>query len=94
MCEWGKTVRVKLCKPQRGSCFVDVDECIAPLVQALNDAGIETIASCCGHGHILGNVILRDDRVLEIHPEFSVWIEQQNNKVNIHGESIKELVQL
>ena len=27
------------------------DPCIAPLVQALNDAGLRTIASCCGHGH-------------------------------------------
>lgn len=29
---------------------VEVDACIAPLLQALNDAGIQTIDSCCGHG--------------------------------------------
>ncbi len=29
---------------------VDVDIEIAELVQALNDAGVETVASCCGHG--------------------------------------------
>ena len=27
-----------------------IDACIAPLVQMLNDYGIETIACCCGHG--------------------------------------------
>lgn len=29
---------------------IKVDACIAPLVQMLNDYGIETLASCCGHG--------------------------------------------
>lgn len=44
------------------------DPCIAPLVGALNDAGIETIASCCGHNHAPGNVILADGRWLLIIP--------------------------
>lgn len=39
-----------------------VDACIAPLVQALNDGGLPTIASCCGHGHRPGRVSLRDGR--------------------------------
>lgn len=88
MCEWGNTVKVWLCRPQRGSYIASVDSCLAPLVQALNNAGIETIASCCGHGHLTGSIILRDNRVLEIHDFFNVWIEEQNrtNKVNIHGE--------
>lgn len=94
MCEWGHTTKVKLCKSRRGSCFADVDECIAPIAQALNDAGIETTASCCGHGKLLGNIVLKDNRVLEIHPDFDIWTKQQNNEVNIHGESIKELVRL
>lgn len=29
---------------------IKVDACLAPLVQMLNDYGIETIACCCGHG--------------------------------------------
>ena len=29
---------------------VPVDSCIARFVQALNDAGIVTATSCCGHG--------------------------------------------
>ncbi len=38
------------------------DPCIAKLVQGLNDIGFETIASCCGHGHRPGSVILKDGR--------------------------------
>lgn len=46
MCKWGKEKKVTLKNKKR----VKVDECIARLVQALNDYGIETIASCCGRG--------------------------------------------
>lgn len=28
----------------------DIDFCIADIVAALNAAGLDTIASCCGHG--------------------------------------------
>src|SRR5690606_22195454 len=40
------------------------DPCIAPLVAALNAASIETVASCCGHGHRPGVIVLRDGREL------------------------------
>ena len=46
------------------------DPCIAPLVAALNDAGIATIASCCGHGHRPGVIALADGRELVIAPDF------------------------
>jgi len=41
---------------------VFVDSCISHLVAALNAAGLETVASCCGHGKIDGSIILRDGR--------------------------------
>ena len=47
-----------------------VDACIAPLIRALNEAGIETIASCCGHGRRPGNICLRDGRELVILPDW------------------------
>ena len=52
MCEWGQTEQVRLCKPKEISKREEmpVDACLAPLVQMLNDYGIETIACCCGHG--------------------------------------------
>ncbi len=43
-----------------------VDSCIAPIVKALNDAGIYTASCCCGHGVADGNIILQDGRVLII----------------------------
>jgi hypothetical protein len=77
MCEWGDTVKMQLVIPARLSHsvkayrkVVDVDRCIAPLVKALNDAGIRTVASCCGHGKGMGNIALADGRELEICPDF------------------------
>ncbi len=46
-----------------------IDFCIAHIVAALNAANIETLASCCGHGKILGNVVLADGRWLIIAPD-------------------------
>ena len=43
-----------------------VDACIAPIVQALNDAGIYTANSCCGHGKSDGSIVLHDGRELII----------------------------
>lgn len=46
------------------------DPCIAPLVKALNEAGIETVASCCGHTHRPGVISLRDGRELIIAADY------------------------
>ena len=48
-----------------GKC-VEIDACIAPVVLALDAGGIETVASCCGHGYIPGNIMLADGRELLI----------------------------
>ncbi|WP_202033170.1 hypothetical protein [Nocardioides sp. WS12] len=55
------------------------DPCIAPLIKALNDGGLRTIASCCGHEHGPGNVMLVDGRVLIVLPdrEWGDWIAQR-----------------
>lgn len=47
-----------------GSPRVWCDPCLEPLVTALNDGGLPTIASCCGHGNHYGSVILADDTFL------------------------------
>lgn len=44
------------------------DPCIAPLIRALNDGGLSTVASCCGHGRTHGSVCLADGRELVIRP--------------------------
>ena len=45
---------------------VSVDPCIAGVVAALNDGGIATSASCCGHGRAHGGVLLSDGRWLVV----------------------------
>lgn len=43
-----------------------IDACIAPIVQALNDAEIYTANCCCGHGKEDGIIYLHDGRELII----------------------------
>ena len=56
----------------------DIDACIYPLVKALNDVGITTVASCCGHGKRPGNIALADGRELIIAADY----EQGRSKVD------------
>ena len=65
MCNWGETAVINL-----GDKVIDVDSCIAPLVKALNDAGLCTVASCCGHGKQPGTVALVDGREIRIMPDY------------------------
>lgn len=43
-----------------------VDFCVADIVVGLNAAGLRTVASCCGHDKMYGNVMLEDGRSLDI----------------------------
>ena len=45
-----------------------IDWCIHRIVAALNAGGVETVASCCGHGRKDGNIVLADGRTLVIKP--------------------------
>lgn len=71
MCKHGnlKTIIIKG-KP------VDVDSCIADMVKMFNDNGYDTIASCCGHGKIPGNIALSDGRFIDIHADRKSWTKQ------------------
>ncbi len=46
------------------------DPCLEPIVRALNEGGVRTVASCCGHGRSHGNIALADGRELIIMPDF------------------------
>lgn len=75
MCRWGTDVLMKVGLRQDGKIrkkIIAVDQCIAPIVRALNKSGIETVASCCGHGKHLGDIMLADGRELLIAPDFAV----------------------
>lgn len=57
---------VVVCRAVDGHPTVWCDPCLVPLVRALNDGGLPTVASCCGHGRIPGVVALADGRQLTI----------------------------
>jgi len=94
MCEYGDTVKmsVLVSLPNRygvpyWSQIGPIDRCIAQLVEVLNNGGVETIASCCGHGHMHGNIALKDGRWLVILPDRDA-VEKHFDQFheNIHGE--------
>jgi len=73
MCAHGDDVILRVLMPAHLSCthaprWADkaIDCCIAPIVQALNNAGIYTANCCCGHGESDGTIFLHDGRVLII----------------------------
>ena len=60
-----RTLGNQVCMPLNGRVQA-IDFCIHKIVAALNAGGIRTVASCCGHGTMKGNIILEDGRVLLI----------------------------
>ena len=57
-------VRIDVLTP-RGKFTRPIEKCVASLVKALNDAGIPTTASCCGHKRGFGSVSV-DPRQVKI----------------------------
>lgn len=77
MCKWGTETILEVTIPAHLSYtgverqdVKDIDSCIAPIVRALNDAGVTTVASCCGHGKRPGNIALSDGREIVIVPDY------------------------
>ena len=73
MCEPGEEAYILVNVPEDLSSsgfpkvrYVEIDKCIAPLVEALHRGGINMRASCCGHGKGAGTICLQDGRVLVI----------------------------
>ena len=54
-----------------------IDACIYPIVQALQTAGINMIASCCGHHVTDGWITLNDSRILALKKQ-----NKTNNSTN------------
>ena len=80
MCEWGNDVVVNVKIPADLSCTGEeqwkdakIDACIAPIVRALQEGGIDMRGSCCRHGQGNGHILLQDGRVLVI--EDKIWFE-------------------
>ena len=89
MCKWepGNSPEERTIMEYDGKSFA-VDNCIAPIVKALNDNNIKTIASCCGHGNCWGRISLVDGRELIIAPDFEGANAISTIQMkNIHGEN-------
>ena len=76
MCKWGTSKKVRVKIPADLSStdkekwkMVDIDSCIADIVEALQKAGIDMRASCCGHNEYVGFITLQDGRILVILPK-------------------------
>jgi len=73
VCVWGQTEEVCVliledlsCSGRRHWKHAKIDKCVAPIVKALQDAGIDMRGSCCGHGKVDGHIELADGRLLII----------------------------
>ena len=73
LCKWGDCEQVDVIIPASHSSTgkdkpktVPIDSCIAPIVIALNEAGVPTLASCCGHERGAGSIMLVDGRELVV----------------------------
>lgn len=73
MCKWGTEKLVKVRIPVDLACSgksywkqMKIDSCIASIVKALQDGGIDMRGSCCGHGKGDGEISLQDGRTLII----------------------------
>lgn len=63
-----------------------IDDCLVPIILALNNGGCETVACCCGHGNRWGSIILADGRELIIAPDF----ESARAFDKVHGRPIHD----
>ncbi len=73
MCNWGSSVEVEVMVPSDLShtdearlTVKKIDSCIAPIVRALQQAGINMRGSCCGHDKGPGEIVLEDGRLITI----------------------------
>ena len=98
MCEHGTDIEVNVKITARRShtgeaYFRDmpVDSCLAPIVQALQQGGIDMDGSCCGHGKLEGSIILADGRWLVVlEPELA---EEYRVNANVdRGQTITDVI--
>ena len=64
MCNSPMGIPVEVRHFKDGSGVVGIDSCLAQIVQALNDGGVKTNQSCCGHYKGPGEIHLNDGREL------------------------------
>lgn len=85
MCKWGQTKQLTINGRMR-----DIDSCIYDLVKVLNKSEkLASVACCCGHGSIPGNIALADGRELLIIKDYETARDMEKRiGIDIHGEKI------
>lgn len=68
MCQWNTLAPIYVIRRnnddiQDGWHQVHVDACIADYVQKMNDVGIVTVGSCCGHGKSPATVLVARESI-------------------------------
>jgi len=88
MCERGDTVKCNVLG--RG---VMIDRCIAPIINALNECGLVTAESCCGHGETEGHILFYQDgkpRLMVLYERGEPSIEIYQKKYRKYAEESEE----
>lgn len=95
MCKWGTETELLVTIPahlshtsQVRQAVKGIDSCIAEIVRALNEGGITTISSCCGHGKRDGEIQLADGRVLVIKTQASDNYPLPHSETEVDAEFI------
>lgn len=82
MCLYGTYKIVKVINKNQINNLVKVDACIADEIQMLNNEGILTLNSCCGHG--------KAGQIVEVINKYGTWKEYENPPiVLIDKDSVK-----
>ena len=50
-----------------------VDFCLSRMIAALVAGGVETVACCCGHGKMIGNIVLESGEWIGVFRNWQEW---------------------
>lgn len=94
MCKWGTTTKVRVKLSADLSCTgkerwknCAIDSCIAPIVKALQENGIDMRGCCCGHNKGHGDIHLQDGRILLVLDKKEADKYLRNRKPDAEGNA-------
>ncbi len=62
MCQKRSSIKINILKKSNGYSNIRLDACLRHIIDLLNkgDSGLETLASCCGHGKYPMTIVIKD----------------------------------
>ena len=86
MCKHGDYSLVDVRYEKGGKLFTQkIDACIAPTIKALQDSGVITESSCCGHGKWDGFILMGDGSTMELHADKGYYRSVHNERAEWWG---------